>query len=145
MLRNIDPILSPDCLHILRSMGHGDDLVIADCNFPSANCAKRLVRMDGISGTDALAAIVKLFPIDDFVTDPILRISVVGAPDQLPPVCVEYQKIVDQYADNPAKIQPIDRFAFYDRAKNAFAVIATGESRLYGCLILKKGVIRPAA
>ncbi len=144
MLRNIDPILSPECLQILRAMGHGDDLVIADSNFPATTCAKRLIRMDGIDGPRALEAILKLFPVDDFVKDPILRIEVVDNPSFLPPVCQEYQTIVDKHADNKAKIQPIDRFAFYDRSKAAFAVIATGELRLYGCLILKKGVIRPA-
>lgn len=143
MLRNIDPILNPECLQALRAMGHGDDLVIADSNFPATTCANRLIRMDGLDGPRVLEAILRVLPVDDFVKDPIVRIEVVDNPSSIPTVCAEYQSIVDMFADNKAKITPIDRFAFYERSKNAFAVIATGELRLYGCLIIKKGVIRP--
>lgn len=141
MLKGIDPILNADLLHALRAMGHGDDLVLADANFPATTMARRLIRMDGVPGPRLLKAILSVLPIDDFVPDPALRIEVVGAPDEVPPVCAEYGSILEHYG---VTLGRIDRFAFYDRAKQAFAVVASGEARLYGCVLLKKGVIRPS-
>lgn len=141
MLKGIDPILNADLLHALRAMGHGDDLVLADANFPATTMARRLIRMDGVPGPRLLKAILSVLPIDDFVPDPALRIEVVGAPDEVPPVCAEYAAILEHHG---VTLGRIDRFAFYDRAKQAFAVVASGEARLYGCVLLKKGVIRPS-
>lgn len=141
MLKGIDPVLNADLLYALRAMGHGDDLVLADANFPATTMAKRLIRMDGVPGPRLLQAILSVLPIDDFVPDPALRIEVVGDPDRVPPVCAEYAAILEHHG---AKLGKIDRFAFYDRAREAFAVVASGEARLYGCVLLKKGVIRPA-
>jgi L-fucose mutarotase len=141
MLKGIDPILNADLLYILRAMGHGDDLVIADGNFPSTTMGKRLVRLDGVPGPRLLEAILSVLPLDDFVPEPAVRIEVVGAPDEVPPVCADYAAIL---ARQGVTLGKMERFAFYDRSKAAFAVVASGESRLYGCLILKKGVIRPA-
>lgn len=141
MLHNIPPILSPDLLHSLRAMGHGDEIVIADANFPGTALGQRCHRLDGISATDALHAILSLLPLDSFVPDPALVMQVVGDPDAVPPVVAEFQSIITQTADNPAQIARLERFAFYTRAKSAFAIVQTGETRLYGNIILKKGVI----
>lgn len=141
MLKGIDPILNADLLHALCAMGHGDDLVLADANFPALTMARRLIRMDGVRGPRLLEAILSVLPIDDFVSDPALRIEVVGAPDEVPPVCAEYAAILEHHG---VRLGKIDRFAFYDRARQAFAVVASGEPRLYGCVLLKKGVIRPS-
>ncbi|EAR50768.1 FucU, fucose operon fucU protein [Oceanicola granulosus HTCC2516] len=141
MLRNIPPILSPDLLHALAAMGHGDDIVIADANFPGTSMGRRLLRLDGISATDTLEAVLGLLPLDSFVPDPALVMEVVDDPDAVPEIVADFQTIIDATADHPAKVARLERFAFYERAKEAFAVIQTGETRLYGNIILKKGVI----
>lgn len=143
MLRGIDPIVSPDLLRVLRAMGHGDDIVIADANFPGEASARRLIRLDGISATHALKAVLALMPLDSFVDDPAITMRMVDDPDGVPPVVKEFQAIIDETADNPAPIRTLERFAFYERARDAFAVIQSGEQRLYGNVILKKGVIPP--
>jgi L-fucose mutarotase len=140
MLKGIDPLLNADLLYALRAMGHGDDLVLADANFPSTTMGKRLIRMDGVPGPRLLEAILSVLPLDDFVPDPALRIEVVGKPEEEPPVCADYAAILARHG---TKLGKMERFAFYDRSKQAFAVVASGETRLYGCLLLKKGVIRP--
>lgn len=141
MLHNIPPILSPDLLASLRAMGHGDDIVIADANFPATSLGKRCHRLDGISATDALTAILTVLPLDTFVPDPAITMQVVDEPDTIPPVVTAFQSIVTQVADHPVTICAIDRFAFYARAQAAFAIVQTGETRFYGNIILKKGVI----
>ena len=143
MLRGIDPILSPQLLMVLRAMGHGDEIAIVDANFPATSSAQRIERIDGIPATRVQEAILKIMPLDSYVDCAAFSMQVVGAPDEVPPVVAEFQKIIDETADNPCRIQPIERFAFYDRARQAFAIVATGETRLYGNLILKKGVIDP--
>jgi L-fucose mutarotase len=142
MLRTIPPILSPDLLHALAAMGHGDDIVIADANYPAESSGLPCIRLDGISATDALEAILTLLPLDSFVPDPALVMQVVGDRDAVPDVVREFQTIIDRVADNPAKIGGLERFAFYERARSAYAVVQTGERRLYGNIILKKGVIK---
>jgi L-fucose mutarotase len=144
MLRGIDPILSPDLLRILRAMGHGDEIVIADANFPAEGSGRQVVRLDGVSATRALRAILSVMPLDSFVEDPALSMQVVDDPAAVPPVVAAFQEIVDAVADHPARIQPLERFAFYDRARAAFAIVQTGERRLYGNIILKKGVLPPS-
>ena len=141
MLRNIPPILSPDLLHTLQALGHGDEIVIADANFPATSMGQRCHRLDGLSATDVLEAVLKLLPLDTFVPDPALVMEVVGDPDAIPPIVASFQAILTETADNPAKIDGLERFSFYDRAKQAFAIVQTGETRLYGNIILKKGVI----
>ncbi|WP_322892350.1 MULTISPECIES: RbsD/FucU family protein [unclassified Yoonia] len=141
MLRNIPQILSPDLLHSLRAMGHGDDIVIADANFPATSLARRCHRLDGISATDLLEAILSLLPLDTFVPDPAVVMQVVGDADATPPIVTAFQSIIHQRADHPVTLSAIDRFDFYTRAKEAFAIVQTGETRLYGNIILKKGVI----
>lgn len=143
MLRNINPILSPDLLHALRAMGHGDEIAIVDANFPAEASGPRCVRADGSSASDMLAAVLSVMPLESFVPDPALTMQVVGEPDAVPDAVADFQKIINEFADNPAPVKALERFSFYERAAGAFAVIQTGERRLYGNIILKKGVIAP--
>ena len=141
MLRNIPAILSPDVLWTLRAMGHGDQLVIADANFPGTTMGARCHRMDGISATTALEAVLAVLPLDTYASDPAIVMEVVGDPDAVPPVVAAFQDIVTTHADHPATVSGAERFAFYEHAKSAFAVIQTGETRLYGNIILTKGCL----
>ncbi len=143
MLPGIDPILSPDLLRILRAMGHGDEIVIADANLPAEASGRPVVRLDGVEATRVLHAVLSVMPLDNFVDDPALSMQMVDDPDGVPPVVAAFQEIVDTVADNSARIRPLERFAFYDRARAAFAIVQTGERRLYGNIILKKGVLPP--
>jgi L-fucose mutarotase len=146
MLKGINPLLNADVLHLLRNMGHGDDLIIADANFPSDSVARqtvygKLVRIDA-SAADVVKAILSLMPIDTFVDDAAARMEVVGEPNTILPVMLEVQKQVST-AGGPSDMQPIERFSFYERAKKSYAVIQTGERRFYGCFAFRKGVIGP--
>ena len=141
MLRNIDPILSPDILYTLRAMGHGDELVIADANFPGSSCGPDCIRADGSSASEMLRAVLSVMPLDTFVPDPALTMQVVGDPEAIPDAVADFQRIIDTTADSPTKVRGVERLAFYERAANAFAIVQTGERRLYGNIILKKGVI----
>ena len=143
MLRGISPLLGPDLLHVLASMGHGDEIVIADANFPAAQNAARLVRMDGHGAADVARAILTIFPLDDFAPAAAFRMEVVDDPKSLPPICTEFASALSASGYRGA-FEAIERNQFYVRAKQAFAIVATGETRLYGNLILKKGVIRPS-
>ncbi|WP_048645648.1 RbsD/FucU family protein [Nitratireductor soli] len=143
MLRGLDPILSPELLYTLRAMGHGDEIVIADANFPGESSARTLIRLDGIEAARVLAAVLSVMPLDSFVDDPAISMQMVDDPEGVPPVIEAFQKVIDEVADHPARIRPLERFAFYDRAREAFAVIQTGERRFYGNVILKKGVLPP--
>ena len=142
MLRGLNPILTPDLLWNLASMGHGDDIVIADANFPGATMGKRLVRLDGIPATEIVEAVLTIMPLDDFATDSARTMEVVGNSSEIPPIVAEFQEIIDKVADTESKILPVERFEFYEMAKNAFVVVQTGETRLYGNIILKKGVVK---
>lgn len=143
MLRGIDPIIGPDLLFTLRAMGHGDEIVVVDANFPALAMAKRLVRLDGHDAVRVTDAILSLMPLDRFVPhDTAVRMEVVGDPDSVPPVCELFQEVIDR-RDPGYKLARMERFAFYERAKQAFAIVATGERRLYGNIILKMGVIDP--
>jgi L-fucose mutarotase len=143
MLRHIDPILSPELLAILRQMGHGDEIAIVDANFPALTMGKRVVRADGVSATHMAEAILKLMPLDAFETDTAFYMRQVHAPEEMAPVCVEFAALVKQHGEGKFGVTPLERFAFYDRVRSCFAVVATAERRLYGNLILKKGVLQP--
>lgn len=145
MLYGIHPILSPELLAILAAMGHGDDIVIVDANFPAASNARKLVELAGASATDALRAIVSLMPLDTFVDDPAITMQVVGSPDEVPPIVTEFAGILGSLTLTPARPVGIERMAFYERARAAYAIVRTAERRLYGNLILKKGVVHPTA
>lgn len=141
MLLNIPPILSPDLLWTLRAMGHGDDIVIADANFPATALGKKCHRLDGISASDVLKAVLMVLPLDPFVPRPALVMEVVDEPDAVPPIVAEFQSIIAATDDSPVTVGKLERFDFYERARSAFAIVQTGETRLYGNIILKKGVI----
>jgi len=141
MLKGIDPVLGPDLLAILRAMGHGDEIVIADANFPAASVARSLARADGVDAVRMTRAICALMPLDDFVPA-AFRMAVVDAPQDIPPIAADFTAALAA-CGYTGPIEAIEREAFYARARQAFAVVATGETRLYGNLILKKGVIRP--
>jgi L-fucose mutarotase len=141
MLRNIDPILSPELLHTLRAMGHGDELVISDANFPGSSLGPTCIRADGSDASAMLRAILSVMPLDTFVEDPALTMQVVGDATAVPEAVADFQNIINDVADAPCQIQSLERFAFYERASKAFAVVQTGERRLYGNIIVKKGVI----
>ncbi len=143
MLRNIPAIISPNLLACLAEMGHGDEIVICDANFPARSITNNYLRLDGASATEALAAVLKLMPLDSYVKTPAITMQVVGDDSELPDIVVTFQEIINQTADVPADIVTLERFAFYERAKQAYAVIQTTEFRLYGNIILKKGVIAP--
>ena len=145
MLKHLDPLLTPDLLQILGAMGHGDEIVIVDANFPAVSTAQRLIRLDGVSATRTLQAVLSLLPLDDFVDSPAAVMQVVDAPEAVPDVVKEFQRILNAAEGKEIKISPVERFKFYDRTRAAFAIIATGETRLYGNVILKKGVIRPSS
>lgn len=141
MLKGISPILSPDLLKILMEMGHGDEIVIGDGNFPAASIAKRLVRLDGHGVPEILEAILQLMPLDTYVEAPVGLMQVVPGDSVVPEIWEEYRAIVKKH-EGERKIEGIERFAFYERAKTAYAVIATGETAIYANIILKKGVVK---
>ena len=143
MLKNLNPLLNADLLHTLRAMGHGDEIVLVDANFPAHSVAQRLIRLDGADMIQAGEAILSVLPLDSFVEHTVLRMEVVGKPDELPEIQQQFQHIVDTSAGRSIAIGGIERHAFYQRAKQAYAVVATGERRAYGCFILIKGVIKP--
>ena len=142
MLKGIPHILSPDLLHALQAMGHGDEITIVDGNYPGASAGPRLIRADGHTGTDLLEAILSVMPLDDFVPDPVVVMQVVGDAGQKPPVVAAYEKIVQRFEPKMA-VTSLERFAFYKRANAGYAMVQTGGQRLYGHIILKKVVIRP--
>jgi L-fucose mutarotase len=144
MLKNIDPILSPRLLEALRAMGHGDDICLVDANFPAESVAagRPLIRLDGVSMNQVANAIFSVLPLDSFVQQPVLRMEVVGQPQEMPPVQQEVLALARQHHGDPAlAFGSLERFAFYAAARNAFAVVATGDRRPYGCFLIKKGVI----
>ena len=150
MLKNLDTLLNPDVLYALGAMGHGDYLVVCDTNFPADSVAREttlgeLLRIDNVTAARATEAILSVMPLDTFIDDAAQRMEIVGAPDEIPAVQNEVQNVIDAAEGKPWPMVSVERFAFYDRAKKAYAVIATGERRFYGCFILTKGVIPPDA
>jgi L-fucose mutarotase len=148
MLKHLDPLLNADVLFALRAMGHGDDLVLCDTNFPAESVARhsvlgRLLRIDGVTAPRAARAILSVMPLDSFVDHPALRMQVVDKPDEIPVVQGEMQTEIDRAEGRSWPMGSIERFAFYEAARKAYCVIATGELRFYGCFIFKKGVIPP--
>lgn len=150
MLKGIDPRLNAEVLGCLRAMGHGDVLILADTNFPSDSVARatvtgKLLRMDNLTSAEAAQAILSVMPLDTFVADFAGRMEMVGAPAEIPPVQAEVQAEIDAAEGSPRPMISVERFAFYDMARQAYAVIQTGERRFYGCFMLRKGVIAPEA
>jgi L-fucose mutarotase len=148
MLKGISPLLNSDVLQALRAMGHGDDLIIADTNFPSDSVARltqsgKLLRIDNVSAATAIAAILSVYPLDSFVDDAAARMEIVGSPNEIPPVQQEVQKVIDAAEGKSWPMISVERYAFYERAKKAYCVIQTGERRFYGCFAFRKGVVPP--
>ena len=148
MLKNIDHHLNADVLQALRAMGHGDDIVIVDTNFPADSVARqtvlgRLLRMDGLTSARAARAILSVMPLDTFVESPASRIEVVGKPAELLPVAREVQAEIDRAEGRSWPMGTVERFAFYALARKAYCLVQTGETRFYGCFAFKKGVIPP--
>ena len=145
MLQGISKLLPGDLLKALCDMGHGDELVIADANFPGERVARRLIRLPGISGTELLRAIAPLIPLDAYSPAPALVMQLTdsdrakGMPD--PAIWGEYEAILREHYGEDTRVDTIERQAFYERAKTAYLVIQTGEERIYGNLLLAKGVI----
>jgi len=140
MLKGIPSILSPELLKILMEMGHGDEIVIADGNFPSANYGQRLVRLDGHGVPEVMTAILDLMPLDIYSDAPVALMEVVPGDTYVPEIWDTYRAIIKE-KEGDKKLENVERFAFYDRAKEAYAVVATGETSLYANVILKKGVV----
>jgi L-fucose mutarotase len=150
MLKGIDNRLNADVLRCLRAMGHGDVLIVSDTNFPADQVARatvtgELLRMENLTSAEAINAILSVLPLDTFVDDFAGRMQVVDKPDQIEPVMAEVQAEIDAAEGRPRALVSIERFDFYDLAKQAYAVIQTGERRFYGCFMLRKGVIPPEA
>ncbi|MBK8946894.1 MAG: fucose isomerase [Ignavibacteriae bacterium] len=141
MLKNIPQIIGADLLKILCEMGHGDEIVVADGNFPAASIAKRLIRMDGHNVPVILEAILKLFPLDKYVEKPVGLMKIVDGDNYVPTIWDDYKKILNESNEHFTEFEFIERFEFYKRAEKAYAVIATSEMALYANIILKKGVI----
>ncbi len=148
MLKGINPLLNSEVLQALRAMGHGDDLIIADTNFPSDSVSRltqsgRLLRIDNVSAATAIAAVLSVYPLDTFVDDAAARMEIVGSPHEIPPVQQEVQGVIDAAEGKSWPMISVERYAFYERAKRAYCVIQTGERRFYGCFALRKGVVAP--
>lgn len=140
MLKNIPKIVSPQLLKVLCEMGHGDEIVIADGNFPAETFGQRVIRADGLGGEEMLDAVLSLIPLDTYATENFMLMETVAG-DPTPTIWEKYYEIAKKHDDN-MRAKNIERFAFYERAKKAYAVIATGEGAVYANIILKKGVIK---
>ncbi len=150
MLKGIDNRLNAEVLGVLRAMGHGDVVIVADTNFPADSVARatvtgKLLRMENLTCAEAVNAILSVLPLDTFVDDFAGRMEVVGKPAEVPPVQAEVQAEIDRAEGRPRPMIGIERFAFYDMARQSYAVIQTGERRFYGCFMFRKGVIPPEA
>jgi len=143
MLKNVPPILSPELMKTLMEMGHGDEIVLADGNFPAASVARRLVRCDGHGVPELLEAILKFFPLDIYVDRPVGLMAVVPGDKTKPTIWEQYRAILKASGERFSDFEFIERFAFYERARGAYAVVASSERALYANIILKKGVVVP--
>ncbi len=141
MLKNVPPILSPELMKTLLEIGHGDEIVLADGNFPAASVARRLIRCDGHGVPELLEAVLKFFPLDIYVDRPVGLMAVVPGDKTKPTIWEQYRKIIVASGEKFSDFEFIERFAFYERAKQAYAVVATSEKALYANIILKKGVL----
>lgn len=141
MLKNVPPIIAPELMKTLMEMGHGDEIVLADGNFPAASVAQRLLRCDGHGVLELLEAVLKFFPLDTYVGRPIALMAVVPGDPVKPTLWEDYRKIIKASGEKFADFELVERFAFYERARKAYAVVATSEKALYANIILKKGVL----
>lgn len=142
MLKNIPKIMSPELLKILMEMGHGDEIVLADGNFPAETIGQRVVRCDGHGVTELLDAVMQFLPLDAYTDKPVMLMEVVKGDPVVPTIWEDYKAVINKYEPENCNIEMIERFDFYERAKKAYAVIATGEEAIYANIILKKGVVK---
>ncbi|PPR44263.1 MAG: L-fucose mutarotase [Alphaproteobacteria bacterium MarineAlpha5_Bin8] len=143
MLINVNPLLSPEILLTLRSMGHGDRIVLSDANFPSYSHAQKIHRMDGLNIPQAAEALLSVFPLDSFITEPVQRMEIDGKPQEINEVQKDLIDTVHKVSGPNWKVGSIERQQFYIEAKETFAVITTSDTRPYGCFIFTKGVLKP--
>ena len=141
MLKNIPEVISPELMKVLMEMGHDDEIVLADGNFPAASVAKRLIRCDGHGVCEILEAVLKFLPLDQYVEHPVALMAVVPGDKTKPTIWEEYRKIIKASGEKFTDFEFVERFAFYERSKKAYAVVASGEKALYANIILKKGVL----
>lgn len=141
MLKGIPELIDPELLYILASLGHGDELAIVDRNYPAASTGKRVVHLRGVDVTTAAEAILQLLPVDTFVDEPVTRMEVVGSPDDIPEVQRAFLDVVSRASGRDVRMGRLPRSDFYERVRGAFAVVATSESRPYGCFLLTTGVV----
>ena len=142
MLKGLNPLLGPDLLKVLRAMGHGDEIAIVDGNYPAATDAKRLIRADGHSATALLDAVLSVMPLDEMVPDCVFRPAAYNDPKRMEPVFVDFEKTLKKW-EPKRHIMTLIGADFYNRVKGCFAIVATSEARLYGNIVLRKGVIHP--
>ena len=143
MLKTLSALHTPELLHTLASMGHGDEIALVDSNYPAVSHAQRVVRLDGADLPSTLEACMQLMPLDHFVKEPALRMEQAHDPEEIPQVQRLCQEIIDRLEERHVALAPIAREAFYERSRQAFAIVVTGEQRPYGCILLKKGVVFP--
>lgn len=141
MLKTLTTLHTPELLHVLASMGHGDDIAIVDAHFPAVSMAQRVVRLDAAPAPEVLRACLHLMPLDNFVEQPALRMEMVDQPSEIPEVQKFFQQEIDAAEGRSWPMGQLERFAFYERSRQAYAIVATGEQRPYGCILLKKGVV----
>ena len=141
MLKGVPSLLGPELLSILRAMGHGDEIAVVDANYPALSCARRLVRMDGVSATAMLEAIISILPLDTYVDKPVHTMRVVDDSEKTPQIIHDFREIVSRNSSQAVPFGTLVRHEFYSRSREAFAIVATGEQRLYGNILLTKGVV----
>jgi len=145
MLKHVSPAISPDLMALMMQMGHGDEIVLADANFPADSHAQRIVRADGIDLQTLLPAILRFFPIDTFVREQAMVMQPVDASAGEPEIWAMFRRELQLAEGRLVELLPIERFAFYDRAREAYAIVSTGSRAFYSNIILKKGVVPPDA
>ena len=144
MLKGIPAILTPELLKVLAEMGHGDEIVLADGNFPAESMGKDavVIRADGHTVPEILDAVLQLIPLDQYVKEPAALMKVVPGDNVKPVIWEEYRSLLNKHGENPQAVEMMERFAFYERAKKAYAIVATGETAIYANILLKKGVVQ---
>ncbi|MBV8474383.1 MAG: ribose ABC transporter [Hyphomicrobiales bacterium] len=144
MLKGLDPLLTPELLHALRAMGHGDEIAIVDANYPAQSAGPDVIRFDAADATHVLDAVLSVMPLDTFVPEACWRMEVVGQPSAEQPIFADFRYVIGRREGAQFGLASLERYAFYERASECFVIVATGERRFYGNIILKKGVVPPA-
>ncbi len=141
MLKGLDPLIDAELLFVLAAMGHGDELAVVDANFPAVSFSRRLVRLSGADVNEAMRAVLSVLPLDTVVDEPVVAMELACARGEMRPVHLEVHAVCEEIEGRPITMGSLSREAFYGRARQAFAVLATSEQRPYGCFLLTKGVL----